>query len=395
MRQETLRRSPGRRLDPDVRSDMESRLGGTFAHVRLHSDAQAEQAARGFGARAFTIGSDVYFGPQQYQPHTQRGSELLAHELAHVMQESAARSGSRSSAISTPHDRSEVTASQAAKGTASATGPPVAEPLPAIHLDRDPVLLPAPRVARILGYLSVDGFGVDSASLTGDHTAQLTEHAQTLSRLLRAYPTGLVLVTGHTDATGAEAHNLGLGEERARAVAAALESLGVPAGAIAEDSAGESQLRVPTARQHPRNRRVEIRFQPETKLRLLDEGLSWPEPPTPPPDLRVPDRWESPSQEEEIERRIRDILENPMPPRPQGRPLNELVLERLDEKVDRATRRFPPRIRSLIKRGVRAAVERGLEEARDGLLDAAGIQGEPRQAIESVIEALGRTNVPR
>lgn len=87
--QEVLR-SPGQPLDPDASLFFEPRLGHDFAGVRVHADAQAADSARAVNARAYTVGRDVVFAQGQYQPATTSGRHLLAHELAHVVQQSGA-----------------------------------------------------------------------------------------------------------------------------------------------------------------------------------------------------------------------------------------------------------------------------------------------------------------
>ncbi len=81
---------PGRPLEPSVRSEMESKLGHDFSGVRVHADARAAESARGVRALAYTLGRDIVFGPGQYTPETSAGRRLLAHELTHVVQQSAA-----------------------------------------------------------------------------------------------------------------------------------------------------------------------------------------------------------------------------------------------------------------------------------------------------------------
>jgi hypothetical protein len=88
--QETLTR-PGRPLEAPVRDRMESRLGHDFSRVRVHSDAGAAASARAVGAQAYTVGSDVVFGAGGYAPQTTGGASLLAHELAHTVQQRDAR----------------------------------------------------------------------------------------------------------------------------------------------------------------------------------------------------------------------------------------------------------------------------------------------------------------
>ncbi|MEA2174179.1 MAG: hypothetical protein QOD00_1771 [Blastocatellia bacterium] len=67
---------------------------GDFSRVRVHTDARAAEAAESINARAFTLGSDIYFGPGQYAPQTASGRQLLAHELAHVNQQRQASASS-------------------------------------------------------------------------------------------------------------------------------------------------------------------------------------------------------------------------------------------------------------------------------------------------------------
>jgi hypothetical protein len=77
----------GRALDSGPRSRMESALGHDFSGVRIHTDSRAGSLSSDLNARAFTIGRDVAFGPGEYNPGTPVGDALLAHELAHVVQQ--------------------------------------------------------------------------------------------------------------------------------------------------------------------------------------------------------------------------------------------------------------------------------------------------------------------
>jgi hypothetical protein len=79
-------RSPGRPLDSATRAYFEPRFGHDLSRVRVHADAPAGAAARGIGARAYTLGSDIAFAPGEFQPTTENGRTLIAHELAHVVQ---------------------------------------------------------------------------------------------------------------------------------------------------------------------------------------------------------------------------------------------------------------------------------------------------------------------
>jgi hypothetical protein len=90
--------SPGRPLDAATRASLEPRFGHDFSRVRIHADAKAAESARAVAAHAYTVGSDVVFGAGRYTPGTESGRRLLAHELAHTIQQGAAPGPDRSSA---------------------------------------------------------------------------------------------------------------------------------------------------------------------------------------------------------------------------------------------------------------------------------------------------------
>jgi Domain of unknown function (DUF4157) len=77
----------GQGLDGGVRTGMEAAFGQSFSDVRVHSDATAGQVSESLNARAFTVGHDVAFGVGEYRPGTPVGDALIAHELAHVVQQ--------------------------------------------------------------------------------------------------------------------------------------------------------------------------------------------------------------------------------------------------------------------------------------------------------------------
>ena len=77
----------GRRLDETTRSLMESRFGQSFGDVRVHTGGPAAGAADSLRARAFTVGGNIVFAAGQFAPGSAAGQRLLAHELAHVVQQ--------------------------------------------------------------------------------------------------------------------------------------------------------------------------------------------------------------------------------------------------------------------------------------------------------------------
>lgn len=82
--------SGGQPLTNEQRAYFEPRFGVDFSNVRVHTDGSADTAARAIGAYAYTRGSDIVFREGQYRPHTHAGSQLLAHELTHVVQQGVA-----------------------------------------------------------------------------------------------------------------------------------------------------------------------------------------------------------------------------------------------------------------------------------------------------------------
>jgi len=77
----------GQHLDSETRVFMEPRFGFDFDQVRIHTDSKANESAESVNAQAYTVGQDIIFGSEQYQPHTNEGKKVLAHELAHVVQQ--------------------------------------------------------------------------------------------------------------------------------------------------------------------------------------------------------------------------------------------------------------------------------------------------------------------
>jgi hypothetical protein len=77
----------GTTLDQQTNSFMSGRFGNDFSGVKIHTDSEAIQLNRDLKAKAFTTGSDIYFNHGQYQPHSDDGKRLLAHELSHVVQQ--------------------------------------------------------------------------------------------------------------------------------------------------------------------------------------------------------------------------------------------------------------------------------------------------------------------
>lgn len=86
---EIVGRGGGAPLDSRTKVDMERAFGEDFGDVRIHTDTRAADSATAINAQAYTSGTDVVFGQGRYSPDTSAGKRMLAHELAHVVQQKA------------------------------------------------------------------------------------------------------------------------------------------------------------------------------------------------------------------------------------------------------------------------------------------------------------------
>jgi len=80
-------KAAGRPLDDGARNYMEEKMGHNFGSVRIHTDPEAVQLAKHIKAQAFTVGNHIFFNVGKYNPDTDDGLKLLAHELTHVIQQ--------------------------------------------------------------------------------------------------------------------------------------------------------------------------------------------------------------------------------------------------------------------------------------------------------------------
>jgi hypothetical protein len=126
--------SPGSRLDPTTRTDMEAALGHDFGDVQVHTDGAAAASARSVQAHAYTVGDHIVFGEGRYRPGTPEGRHTLAHELTHVVQQ---RQGpvdgtpaTGGISVSHPSDRFEVEAESVARRVTAGSSGGDATPTP-------------------------------------------------------------------------------------------------------------------------------------------------------------------------------------------------------------------------------------------------------------------------
>jgi hypothetical protein len=106
--------SPGESLDTETRGYFEPRFGHDFGRVRVHADSEAGASARSVNAWAYTVGSDLVFGHGRFAPSSAGGRRLIAHELAHVVQQDGAEGMDGGGAMGVSHAVQEREADQAA-----------------------------------------------------------------------------------------------------------------------------------------------------------------------------------------------------------------------------------------------------------------------------------------
>lgn len=152
--------STGSALPASIMRKFESSLGADLSSVRVHTGAASASAASAVGARAYTMGQDIHFGAGQFDPSSGSGQHLLAHEVAHtVQQRGGAATRQNKLEVSAPADAAEHEADRAADAmvtgkAASVVGyaPTVARLATAYSDDQDLKVVPeAPR------YVAADG----------------------------------------------------------------------------------------------------------------------------------------------------------------------------------------------------------------------------------------------
>jgi Domain of unknown function (DUF4157)/Lysine-specific metallo-endopeptidase len=168
-------RSTGRPLEPAARAQMEAHFGHDFSRVRVHTDAAAAESARAVGAAAYTVGRDVVFDAGRYSPQTQEGGRLLAHELAHTVQQASAPAVGGALGVASAADHAERQADDAARLAFAGAGPspmtstdPVVARQPAQPAPAQPPAAPAPAApAQVPGCALSNCSGTQQSTITG------------------------------------------------------------------------------------------------------------------------------------------------------------------------------------------------------------------------------------
>jgi hypothetical protein len=114
-------KAPAAPLEPEIQETMGARFQHDFSRVRVHTDGRAATSARAVSARAYTVGEQIVFDRGHYAPQTEAGRQLLAHELAHVAQQSQGAPPTRLT-IEPPDSPAEQQARTAARSPGAAVG---------------------------------------------------------------------------------------------------------------------------------------------------------------------------------------------------------------------------------------------------------------------------------
>jgi outer membrane protein OmpA-like peptidoglycan-associated protein len=228
---------PGAPLDGETRRFMEPRLGTDLGGVRVHTDPLAARSARAVEAHAYTVGRQIVFGAGRYAPGTPAGRRLLAHELAHVLQQQS--HGPRVQRQACPvRPAGEATASASAGG-----------------------VLPADvELSAAVDQLAVQDFAVGSAALPAGVTA--TPQWERFMSMVAGDPGAATAVKGYTDCVGSAPENLQLRDDRAQALIAAMPAAARARPRFSWPTSPTTDFRDTnaTAQGRARNRSVVVRY---------------------------------------------------------------------------------------------------------------------------------------
>jgi outer membrane protein OmpA-like peptidoglycan-associated protein len=391
-------RSPGHPVDAATRAIMEPHLGRDLSHVLVHTGAEAAQSAAAVNASAYTVGRDIVFAEGRYAPTTGSGARLIAHELAHTIQQSGAPARPEHLTVGEPNDPAEREADRAADmvATSRAVVPPSGAagvlrrqmpPAGGATAPASDALIEnaSPFLAAAVGSTTLDKFATGQADLTPAHQAELTRTAHHILVLLRKYANSKVSVTGFADTVGTEADNLTLGMSRAIAVKKALVDLKVPDSIISIDSKGEGAPQAVKTRDavaNASNRRVEVRFRPEAAPVI--PGIPTTLPATPPAasaakrpiDLTYHPKIDFDDQTKPPYRPPQKDYFKPIPPlgRSPSKSVADKIFKVIDPVIDRVVKILPESLRDDAKKAIHKGIITGSAKAARAAAEGFGVK---------------------
>jgi len=393
----TPRSGTAKPIEPALRSRFEAGFGCDFSDVRVHAGPAAADTAHSLHAQAYTVGSDIHFAAGRYRPDTTQGQELIAHELAHVEQQSRGGSGGAGAEARANRAAHHVMQGNTVSPDAVGGAQHGVQAKPDEYGSDAPSGLTFP-------VTTLDAFALNSAALTGAHLEEIKRLAWSigLHAGMRRNAAATITIVGHTDRSGPETVNDPLGQSRAdsvkQALVDALAKENVDPGTfgdIPSTSMGESQPVVPTADgvKNEKNRRVEITVNIGSKAALA------PAPPTfdpfkLPPDAVPPEGGPGPRREkdkwQEMEENQRKIEEYDRKHPRTNKGLSDLLIDKvMDDIVDPIIKKLPVSkdLKDKARSAVRKGLEKGTESACEAAVDAAGVTGEQAEALKAACKA--------
>ena len=396
--------SAGQPIDSTTRDFMEARFGFDFSRVRVHTGEDARESAKQAGALAYTAGQDVVFGARQYDPGTDAGRNLLAHELTHVVQQA------RGGASSQPEQRADAAAASVMQAEEVSPASIGGTSLPVQTKPGDPQAKPEKETliskpAPGSWMTTVDRFGHNQSGLTDRHRNRIKALADEIAARVSAEGArATITISGHTDTSGDEEYNKNLGMRRANAAKAELEAAlkkkKVSADrivGITAESAGEKDLAVKTADKvkEPLNRRVVITTKVEGPPASVPPPESIPSPDaepekrkTPidfnlPPDFKLPEE----SLWERMERQRKAIEDYDRTHRLEPKSATDILVDGVTKLLEPIIKKLPEGLRDKAREGIRKGIEAGTEKACEAAIDASGVSGEQAEAMKAACKA--------
>jgi len=224
---------------------MSNAFESDFSEVRVHTGNTAIQMSQDLNARAFTHGSDVYFNQGEYQPNSNSGKKLLAHELTHVVQQTGAKNRVQSKS-KTSSDKLRVS-NTADSNSIQRAGDPLAIP--------GGIGCPTDTTAGAAAGVGIS-FGQNDFAIDPTDTAQLTTFR---NNWFASGGIDSIRIHGYASTEGDDGPNWTLSCNRARAVRTELNRLGIPFFYLSTVAHGES---TDFGAGNPPNRRVVVSSTP-------------------------------------------------------------------------------------------------------------------------------------
>ncbi len=201
--------SPGRPLDAATRAYFEPRFGHDFSEVRVHTGGDAVSATHDVRARAFTVANQIAFAAGQYEPRSETGRRLLAHELTHVAQQETNGQSS---------DRILLQREPIAEDKECIEPPPL--DIATVDLSHPEGILD--RRGKLIWIMRLWNFDYNEDKLNDYHLYSLKQLVSESDDYVRSNPEihgwSVTSIVGHASPEGGENYNEGLGLRRADAV---------------------------------------------------------------------------------------------------------------------------------------------------------------------------------